>query len=515
VVIIGAGIGGLVSAIELAARGLDVTVVEQAKGPGGKVREVSVAGTRIDAGPTVFTMRWIFDEIFARAGMSLDQYVTLRPADILARHHWSAGESLDLFANVDRSAEAIGRFAGPAEAGRYLQFCDRARRVFQTMDGPFMRAQRPDPVSLARSTGLGGLGGLWNSAPFSSLWRELGRHFHDPRLRQLFGRYSTYCGSSPFQAPATLMLIAHVEQCGVWLVDGGMHRLAVALAQVGKKLGAAFRYGRQVTEIVVNFGRAAAVVLAGGERIEADAIVHNGDVAAIATGLMGRAAAGAVAASPAGERSLSAITWAMATETGGFPLVRHNVFFSDAYQREFDDIFRRAKAPSAPTVYVCAQDRGDDGVAQPGPERLFCLMNAPAVGDTNSFDRSEIKQCEMRAFAMLERCGLRLDPSPDASVVTTPADFDRLFPATGGALYGQATHGWQASFRRPGARTRIGGLYLAGGSVHPGAGVPMAALSGHLAAESLLADLASTKSSAPTGTRGGTSTRSARTAIMG
>ena len=516
VIVIGAGVGGLVSALELAARGLDVTVLERAAAPGGKMREVDVAGARIDAGPTVLTMRWIFDEIFSSAGASLDSHLKLRAADILARHHWSAGERLDLFADIGRSADAIGAFAGPREADRYRQFCGRTRRVYEALESPFLRSGRPTLLSLVQNAGPDGLTGLLSGSPFSTLWHQLGRHFHDPRLRQLFGRYSTYCGSSPYQAPAMLMLIAHVEQRGVWFVEGGMHRIAVALAELAERHGAVFRYDSEVTDIAVEGGRVAGVTLATGERSDADMVVVNADIGAIANGLLGKAVAVAVPGIRPRDRSLSAVTWSLVARTAGFPLLRHNVFFSDAYRREFDDIFQRGNLPSNPTVYVCAQDRADPDDAVPeGFERLFCLVNAPATGDSHRFGASEIEQCEKRTFAAIERCGLRIDRRPEASLVTTPNDFSRLYPGTGGALYGRASHGWQASFRRPGSRTRIDGLYLAGGSTHPGAGIPMAALSGRLAAASILADSVSTSSSRPMATAGGISMHSAKMGATG
>jgi 1-hydroxycarotenoid 3,4-desaturase len=198
----------------------------------------------------------------------------------------------------------------------------------------------------------------------------------------------------------------------------------------------------------------------------------------------------------------------MAAETEGFPLLRHNVFFSADYAAEFTDIFRHARLPAAPTVYVCAQDRGDrDGPGPGRPERLLCLVNAPAAGDSRPFAPQEIEPCAERAFSLLERCGLLVHRRHENTKVTTPAGFERLFPATGGALYGKASHGWRASFERPGVRSRVPGLYLAGGSTHPGPGVPMAALAGRAAAASLLSDLASTSRWSRTATPGGTSTR--------
>ena len=513
VAVIGAGIGGLVAALELASRGLHVTVLERAAAPGGKMREVEVGGARLDAGPTVFTMRWVFEEIFAAAGASFAEHLALYPADILARHAWSGGERLDLFADLERSADAIGAFAGPAEARGFRMFCERAGRIYRTLDHAFIRSPRPSLPGLIRGAGVRNLGGI---SPFTTMWRALGEHFRDPRLRQLFGRYATYCGSSPFLAPATLMLVAHVEQDGVWLVEGGMHRIAAALARLAVRRGATFRYGADVTEIAVAGGRVAGVSLATGERIEADALVCNADVAALASGQLGREASSAVPAIPRSARSLSALTWVLAAETEGFPLLRHTVFFSDDYPAEFEDIIRHARLPAAPTVYVCAQDRDDRGAGAPdGPERLLCLVNAPATGDSHPLSATEIRQCEERTFSQLQRCGLQVRRKREATVTTTPADFNRLFPGTGGALYGQASHGWAASFQRPGARSRLPGLYLAGGSTHPGPGVPMAALSGRMAAASLLADLASTSLSRRTATLGGMLTRSATTAATG
>jgi 1-hydroxycarotenoid 3,4-desaturase len=340
------------------------------------------------------------------------------------------------------------------------------------------------------------------------MWRALGGYFRDKRLLQLFGRYATYCGSSPFLAPATLMLVAHVEQSGVWLVDGGMHRLAAGLAALAARHGAVFRYGAEAAEILSAGGRAAGVRLATGERFDADAVVLNADLGALENGGFGREAARAAPGGPSAERSLSAVTWALLAPTEGFPLARHNVFFSGDYAGEFDDIFERRMLPAAPTIYVCAQDRDDrNGAAPLGPERLLCLVNAPANGDSHSFDALEVKRCEQRTFAALERCGLRIHHRQDRSAVTTPADFARLFPGSGGALYGRACHGWKASFERPGSQSRMSGLYLTGGGVHPGPGVPMAALSGLQAAHSVMANSTSTVRSRRTAMAGGTSMR--------
>ena len=492
VVVIGAGIGGLCAAADLARRGAEVTVCERAAVPGGKLRQLLVEdGLGVDAGPTVFTMRWIFEGLYADAGRRLEDHLELETADVLARHAWRAGGRLDLHADVERSREAIAAFAGPADARGFAAFCARSRDVYATLKDSFIAAERPSPLSLTQRVGLRRLDALLRLKPWATLWGALGEHFTDPRLRQLFGRYSTYVGSSPLATPATLMLVAHVEQDGVWLVRGGMARVARAIRELAESQGASFRFGAEVAEIRVEHGRVCGVRLAGGEHLAADAVLHNGDCAALAQGRFGPAVARAVPDVPRAKRSLSAVTWCLRACTRGFPLEHHNVFFAEDYPAEFAAIFGRREIVDAPTVYVCAQDRGGGRVpAHVARERLLVLVNAPADGDRADFPPAALAALEERTFALLAACGLQVDLDGAARAVTTPAGFDALFPGTGGALYGRASHGPMASFARPGARSRVRGLYLAGGSVHPGPGVPMAAMSGRLGAARLLEDLA-------------------------
>jgi len=506
VVVVGGGVGGLAAASDLARQGLDVTLLERAATIGGKLRQVSTGGYPVDAGPTVFTMRWVFEGLFGEAGLRLEDELGLEPVGILARHAWGTGKRLDLYADPERSAEAIGEFAGPAEAARYRAFCAQAREVYAALEGPYIRSPRPSLVSMMSDLGLRGSIVLAGLGPFSDMWSALARHFNDPRLQQLFGRYATYCGSSPFAAPSTLMLVAHVETQGVWTVRGGMVEVGRALARLAERAGARIRTSAHVEAIEMQQGRVCGVRLTGGEMLPADSVVFNGDSQALARGLLGTGVQSAVDRIEPQQRSLSAMTWCMHARTSGFPLVHHNVFFDDDYRREFSDIFGRGQLPGKATVYLCAQDRHDDDAPIDGGERLLALVNAPAMGDLRDLDPEEIEQCQTHAMNLMHRCGLQIDCEPAHSVLTGPPGFEALFPATGGALYGEACHGWMASFRRPASATRIPGLYLAGGSVHPGPGVPMATLSGRLAAATLMAHLGSTNRSAKVRISGGMST---------
>jgi len=515
VVVIGAGIGGLVSAALLAARGSQVIVLEKEAWVGGKARRVAVDGAEIDGGPTVFTLRSVFEEIFEACGARLDDHVTARPADVIARHAWDSQGYLDLFADSARSEEAIGDFAGAAAARGYRNFRHEAQRIFEVLEHPFLRGEKAStPLPMMWRIGPARLGDMLAMRPFEGLWSALGKHFKDPRLRQLFGRYATYCGSSPFLAPATLMLIAHVEARGVWLIDGGIHALARALAALAERQGALVRLQSPVSEVLAQEGRACGVRLASGEVIPADVVICNGDPNAVAEARFGSKAAAAVTAVPPAKRSLSALVWYAHAATDGFALTHHNVFFSPDYPREFREI-AGGRAPSDPSVYLCAIDRPACEAEATGPapgqrERIQIIVNAPANGDSHAYSHEEIEQCTKAMRNSLARCGLTLEQDAP-QIVMHPQSWEALFPSTGGALYGRASHGWAASFQRQGPKTKLAGLYCTGGATHPAAGVPMAALSGLLAAKVIGRDLASMKPSSRAAMPGGMSMRSATT----
>jgi len=504
VVVVGAGIAGLVSALLLAQRGLNVSLVESSMQAGGKIHTRTVDGLAIDSGPTVMTMRWVFDEVLHQCGTSLDAELTLQPLSVLARHFWPDGERLDLLADPEASEAEMARFGGAQAAEQFRRFCRRSRELHDVLQEPFMCAHAPRLAGLTARLGASGLGVLAQLGPMRSLWQQLQREFTHPRLRQLFGRYATYCGSSPWQAPATLMLIAQVEMDGVWSVEGGMHGLARALLRLAQQRGVTCHFGRGCERIDLRNDRVDGVILSDGQRLPADAVVFNGDPSALRQGLLGQPVRPAVPAAPP-QRSLSAVTWSAVIPSSSCELDRHNVFFQDDYASEFEDIFDEGRLPRDPTVYVCAQDRPWSKPGErPDRERLLCLVNAPAVGD-QALDEEELQQCQSASFSRMSQHGLHIEGHP--MVRSDPRDFHQRFPASAGALYGQATHGWMSIFARPGAKTPIPGLHLAGGGVHPGPGVPMAALSGQRAAEAVWASLGLTHPWPQEATYGGMSTR--------
>src|SRR5690606_1479176 len=242
---------------------------------------------------------------------ALVDHVTLQRLALLARHAWQDGGRLDLFADREASAAAIEAFASAADAAGYLAFCRHTEAIYQKVQAPFIRAPRPTIASLVGSLGLRGLPGALGIDVHRTMWKATGAFFRDPRLRQLFARYATYFGSNPFEAPATLNLIAHVEQAGVWAPHGGMTALVSAVAELARRQGAEIRCEAEVAEIEARSGRVQAVRLRSGERIAAEAVIFAGDLAALSSGLLGPAAAQAVKGPPRSRRSLSALTWCL------------------------------------------------------------------------------------------------------------------------------------------------------------------------------------------------------------
>lgn len=484
IAVIGAGMGGLCAAIRLALAGQSVTLIEAQAGPGGKMRTLpSVAGP-VDAGPTVLTLRHVFDDIFALAGESLDDYITLIPQPCLARHHWLDGSRLDLFTDPDQSAAAIAAFAGQRAEDEFIRFHRLTAGLYAAFDAPMMQGAKPHIPSIILNTLKNPA--IWPALfPGRTLAQLMERSFTDPRLRQLFGRYATYVGGMPQLSPAVLALIWQAEAQGVWAVQGGMGQLAQALAGLAERVGVTLRYGTTAGRILRSSGRVSGLALSDTRTLPCDAVVFNGDPAALLAGLLGNGAQQSLPPAAAHPRSLSAWVWSFAATPSPIDLIHHNVFFCSDPALEFGPI-AKGQMPTEPSLYVCAQDRGHSQTT--GPERFEIIMNAPPK---SSLSPHEVSECRTKTFPQLARFGLTFQETPPDKALMTPQGFAALFPGSQGAIYGRSPHGVMASFQRPTARTKLPGLYLAGGGAHPGAGVPMAALSGKHAAEAILKDLTS------------------------
>ncbi len=507
-VVIGAGMGGLAAAIRLAAGGCRVTVVEAAEDPGGKARARMTAAGPAAMGPTVLTLKPEVDALFALAGTTTEAEVSLLRLPRLARHWWPGSGPLDLYPDREANIDAIRAFAGANEAKGFARFDSRAHALYAAFEHPVMRAPKPDLAAIARTTLRQPK--LWPALlPGVTLDLWLKQFFRDPRLRQLFGRYATYVGGRPAHTPAVLALVWQAEAQGVWAVQDGIQALAAALARAAESLGVRFHYATKASRITRQSGRVSQVETDQGQH-PADIVVFNGDPRALTDGHLGQAAQTAL--KPPGKPSLSAWVWSFAaTPTGprAADLIHHNLFFTADPATEFGPI-GQGRMPQSPTLYLNAQDRelGPTPAPTPALERFQIIMNAPA----NRPDQpDEDSTCHDRTFQPLAQMDLTFSPPPGAEALTRPKDLAARFPASLGSIYGASPEGAMAAFQRPVARTSLPGLYLVGGGVHPGAGVPMALLSGKQAALQALTDLTSASTSPRTAMPGGMSTGSLTT----
>jgi 1-hydroxycarotenoid 3,4-desaturase len=508
IICIGGGIGGLSAALQVALQGREVWLLEAKERLGGKAGQQIVGGKTFDTGPTVLTLPWVFEALFAAAGANFAELLRPQPLEILAQHFYSDGSSVALHREAAASRQAIGDFAGAAAARNFDAFQRYAKAIYETTLQPFIESPKPTPTSIWRDYGLRSFAMLRQLDAHRSLWRAVCSFFSDPRLQQLYGRYATYSGGSPFRTPATFNLVAHVEQSGVWRLPGGMHSLAQAMGRLLQQHGGSIRLQARVQHVQPNSDGTFAVTLHDGEQLLAGSVVVNGGPEALAP-LLGK-----IPPRRPGT-ALSAMTWSMLGRmqrlgNRGGALAYHTVCFGDAYRDEFAAIFGRREITAAPTVYLCAADRLDAAAqnahpAATGSERLFCLINAPSCGPAAAQGGVEPEPCLKKLRLVLRRCGWDLQPTSQ-QVTQTPQDFAQAYPGSHGAIYGAPPHSLRSCFSRAGSRSRIAGLYFCGGSVHPGPGVPMAALSGRWAAQALAADYRSTSLLFPAATPGGTST---------
>ena len=492
IIIIGAGIGGLSAAIRLAAAGQRVIICEQNAAVGGKMGQRSMDGFRWDTGPSVITMRHVFADLFACAGRRLEDYLILLPVDPLTRYFYQDGTVLDVCQSWPQMAAQIEALA-PDDVEGYLRFLAYAARLHRITGPVFIYDQPPSLDSFRRVSPLDFL----KVDPWLTMDQVIRQHVRSPHLRQLLGRFATYVGASPYQAPATLSVIAHVELTGgVWYPQGGIYAIADALARLAQELGVEIRTNCAVQEIVVKNGdlkntTVSGVRLADGHLLEANTVIANVDVATVYEHLLPSTVATPARRQRATstETSCSGYVLLLGIEGEHAHLAHHNIFFAQDYKREFDDIFRRAVPPEDPTIYVAITSKRDPTHAPPGCENWFVLVNVPPLG-TNFDWATQEAAYRQRILDRLATFGLDIQHRIRSESRLTPVDLAQSTGAWRGALYGISSNQALNAFRRPHNRSNhVRGLYFAGGTTHPGGGVPMVALSGKVAAEMVMADM--------------------------
>lgn len=516
--IIGSGIAGLSAAIRLAAAGQKVLVLEKNAQVGGKMGEITADGFRWDTGPSVITMQPVFEDLFRAAGRRLEDYVTLLPVEPLTRYFWPDGKRLDATRDLQRMAEQIEAFE-PRDVEGYLAFLAYAARLHRLTGPAFIYG---DPVS--PRTFLQVPVSEWRHIDgWRTMQTAINSFVRSSHLRQLLGRFATYVGASPFRAPATLSVIAHVELTGgVWYPRGGIYAIARALEKLALELGVEMQLNAPVDEIIVREKRAVGVRV-NGTVLVARHILSNVDAAHTYQKLLptGAVPPSAVRALTQAEPSVSGFILFLGVRGQHPQLAHHNIFFCQDYAREFEDIFQRGQPPADPTVYVAITSKRDATHAPPGCENWFVLVNAPPLSShapsegrvlsnssrsilsvskdaalrhsfasqgANYHWPSRAAEYRQHVLATLARHGLDLSGKIITEKMLTPVEIEALTGARRGALYGASSNNMFAAFRRPhNVSPYIQNLYLAGGTAHPGGGVPMVMLSGAAAARRILA----------------------------
>jgi phytoene desaturase len=461
-VVVGAGVGGLAVAARLAASGHAVTLVEAAPVVGGKLGRFERDGFVFDTGPSLLTMPRVFEDLFEATG-GWPRSLSLEPVEPLIRHRFADGTGFDSSSDAARMHEALEAWS-PGAGADWASFMERAGRMWRASKKPFLESALHGSRTLAALT-LKHPGDLATLAPRRSL-RDLGRrHLRDPRLRMVLDRYATYTGSDPRRAPAALAAVPFVEQrFGGWWVPGGLYRLAEALLDRCVELGVDVQLGRRVVRI-----EPPRVTLDDGE-LTADVVVSDADATHLYRDLVDSppAARRLARATP----SLSGFVLLLALRGTTEGLAHHTVLFPEDYDAELDAVFGTSPAAD-PTVLLSRPP----GMAPAGHEGLFVLVNAPRHGPVDWHAQPGYAD---HVLDVLERRGILVRDRLLWSEVITPADLETRTGAVGGAIYGTSSNGPVAAFLRPANRSPVPGLYLVGGSSHPGGGLPLVALSARI-----------------------------------
>ena len=471
VVVIGGGVGGLAAAIRLRAASHQVTILERRTEVGGKLAVVEREGFRFDAGPSLLTLPSVFDELLRCAGTCLSDEVPLHRLDPQLHHRWPDGSAFDTRDGPAATAAAMERFS-PGAGAAYRRFEARGARIWDVSRRTFLAG--PMTGGLALMGRMRSPLDLPAIDPLRTLDTAARAVFTDPRLVQWAGRYATYSGSSPRRAPATLACIPSIEaREGVWYPPGGLGVLRDALVRVALERGVEVVTEAEVATVEVAGGGVRGVHTTAGERHRADVVVANVDAEHLFGDLMPAPRAHRRATSVG--RSLSGFVL-LAGVRGTTPgLAHHTVWFPEdgaAELRQLDD----GAFADDPTIYGCVSSVTDATQAPPGHENWFLLVNAP---HGRRVDRPAYRDL------LLERLAARGTDLRSRLLFTEclgPADLAERYRSPGGAIYGTSSNGRRAAFLRPGNRGPHRGLYLVGGSSHPGGGLPLVAMSAQIVA---------------------------------
>ncbi len=471
IIIIGAGIGGLSAACLLASKGHSVTVLEKNANAGGKMNKYTESGFRFDTGPSLFTMPYILDEVFKQCGTLLDEQLELVPLDVNCRYFYQDGTRFDNFTDLEEMLEEIRRFA-PEDEQAFLKFLkyasnldDKTRKAF--VQNPLYGFQDLKNLDLLSFFGIDA---------FTTVSKRVDSYFKSPHLRQFFKRFTTYNGSSPFQAPATLNVIPHIElNEGGYYIKGGLYKIAEALYKTANSLGVNFLFDSHADRIHILKRKIKGVETKDGKLMECDLVVANSDASETILNLIDDDSISPKRKEKQQklEPSCSGFVLLLGIDKKYDQLLHHNIFFSSDYRKEFRQIFDENVMPDDPTIYIANTSFSDPEHAPEGGSNLFVLVNAPYLSDSYNWRESQYGDKVIRTLA--DRGLENLSEHIVVRQEITPQDFYDRYLSNKGSIYGTSSNDKFSAFVRPRNKSRdIEGLYFTGGSTHPGGGIPLA-----------------------------------------
>ncbi|MGV3509108.1 MAG: 1-hydroxycarotenoid 3,4-desaturase CrtD [Sphingobacteriaceae bacterium] len=479
-IIIGAGIAGIASAIRLAVKGYDVKVYEANSYPGGKLSELEINGFRFDAGPSLFTMPAYVDELFTLAGKHPKDYFKYQKLDLICNYFYEDGTRIYAWADPEKFANEINAKTSDS-ADAVNRFLAKSKKIYSITNHVFLEKSLHKLKTYLSIDTLKSLLQIGEIDSMRSMNAANQSFFHDSKTVQLFNRYATYNGSNPFQAPATLNVIPHLEyHYGAFFPKGGMYSITKSLVKLAEDVGVKFFCNSVVEEIVVEKNKTIGVKV-DGSQVNASTVISNMDIWFTYRKLLPQFKAPERTLKQ--ERSSSALIfyWGIKEE---FPeLDLHNIFFSANYQEEFNSIWNEQNIYSDPTVYVNIGSKYKVDDAPAGCENWFVMINVPA--NTGQNWDTMIAEAKANILKKLSRLlGKDIEPLIVYESVLDPRTIESKTSSYQGSLYGTSSNNMFAAFlRHPNFSSKIKGLYFAGGSVHPGGGIPLALLSAKIVSD--------------------------------
>lgn len=472
ITIIGAGIGGMSAACLLAAKGHTVTVYEKNEQVGGKMNEVISEGYRFDTGPSLLTMPYVLERLFSACGKNMSDYLTLLPLSPICRYSYKDGTQFNCFDDRLKTMKEI-RAIAPEDEQAYSDFLDHVERIYEKTADAFIFNPLYDLTDL-RNLDLLSFFGI---DAFSTVSKRIDNTFKSNYLRKFFKRFATYNGSSPDLAPATLNVIAHVElNQGGFYVDGGLYKIAEALFELAQSLGVDFNFNQQVESIQTSEDKTVQSVLINGRSLPTDLVVANSDASETILNLLGENVSARKKRSiRAIEASCSGYVLLLGIDKKYEQLVHHNIFFSEDYEKEFQQIFEQKVMPDDPTIYIANTSFTNPTDAPENGSNLFVLVNAPYLSDNYSWEENDRRYGD-QIIEELEKRGLQhLSKHIVVRKSLTPQFFYEQYLSNKGSIYGTSSNNKFSAFIRPRNKlSEVNGLYMVGGSTHPGGGIPLA-----------------------------------------